>query len=70
VELITFWAQVDYFFGNLDERRIVWSVGRDLTMRPPQDDGPVNSAQNVCRRLVATVRADWTQGFSYALFKL
>jgi hypothetical protein len=35
--------KVEYYFGNLDEQRVVWSMGRDLTMQPPQDDGPVNS---------------------------
>ena len=27
-------AKVNYFFGNLDERRVVWSHNRDLTMDP------------------------------------
>ncbi len=35
--------QVDYYFGNLDERRVTWSVGRDLQLTPRQDAGPVNS---------------------------
>lgn len=35
--------QVEYYFGNLDERRVTWSVGRDLQMTPRQDAGPVNS---------------------------
>jgi transglutaminase-like putative cysteine protease len=36
-------AKVDYYFGNIDERRVVWSRGRDLTMNPKQDGGPVNA---------------------------
>lgn len=36
-------AKVDYYFGNLDERRVVWSSGRDLTLEPKQDGGPVNA---------------------------
>jgi len=36
-------AKVDYYFGNLDERRVAWSVGRDLTLSPKQDAGPVNA---------------------------
>jgi transglutaminase-like putative cysteine protease len=33
----------DYYFGNLDERRVVWSVGRDLLLSPAQDGGLVNA---------------------------
>jgi Transglutaminase-like superfamily len=35
--------QVDYYFGNLDERRVTWSIGRDLQLTPRQNGGPVNS---------------------------
>lgn len=35
--------QVEYYFGNLDERRVTWSIGRDLELKPHQDAGPVNS---------------------------
>ena len=36
-------AKVDYYFGNLDERRVVWSTGRDLVFDPPAKAGPVNA---------------------------
>jgi hypothetical protein len=36
-------AKVEYYFGNLDERRMVWSIGRDLQLTPPQEAGPVNA---------------------------
>jgi transglutaminase-like putative cysteine protease len=36
-------ARVDYYFGNLDERRMTWSVGRDLILSPRQDGEPVNA---------------------------
>jgi hypothetical protein len=36
-------GRVNYFFGNLDERRVVWSHNRDLTMDPRQDGEPVNA---------------------------
>jgi transglutaminase-like putative cysteine protease len=36
-------AVVDYYFGNIEERRVTWSVGRDLVLTPPQDGGPVNA---------------------------
>jgi hypothetical protein len=35
--------QVDYYFGNLDERRVTWSIGRDLKLTPAQAAGPVNA---------------------------
>ncbi len=34
---------VDYYFGNIDERRVVWSHGRDLTLDPKQSTGPINA---------------------------
>lgn len=36
-------AKVDYYFGNLDERRVTWSIGRDLILSPRQDGDPVNA---------------------------
>ena len=36
-------AKVEYYFGSIDERRVTWSRGRDLTMSPKQDGGPVNA---------------------------
>lgn len=35
--------KVNYYFGNLDERRVVWSRNRDLIFNPRQDGEPVNS---------------------------
>jgi transglutaminase-like putative cysteine protease len=36
-------AKIDYYFGNLDERRVTWSRGRDLELSPKQAAGPVNA---------------------------
>ncbi|HEX5054037.1 MAG TPA: transglutaminase domain-containing protein [Planctomycetota bacterium] len=36
-------ALVDYYFGNLDARRVTWTMGRDLTFEPRQAGGPVNA---------------------------
>jgi transglutaminase-like putative cysteine protease len=58
-------AKVEYYFGNLDERRVVWSVGRDLTMQPPQDDGPVNSLPKMYVEVDGKQSADWTRVFTY-----
>ena len=32
----------DYYFGNLTEDRVTFSVGRDITLSPPQKGKPVN----------------------------
>ncbi len=32
----------DYYFGNLTENRVAFTTGRDLTLVPKQDGGPVN----------------------------
>ena len=36
-------GKVNYYFGNLDERRVVWSRNRDLVFNPRQDGEPVNA---------------------------
>jgi hypothetical protein len=36
-------SKVAYYFGNLDERRVTWSVGRDLALSPKPAAGPVNA---------------------------
>lgn len=33
---------VEYFFGAVDENRIAYQTGRDLTLNPPQNDGKLN----------------------------
>lgn len=36
-------AWTDYYFGNLDARRVTWTLGRDLILEPRQQAGPVNA---------------------------
>jgi Transglutaminase-like superfamily len=57
--------KVEYYFGNLDERRVVWSTGRDLTMQPPQDDGPVNSLPKMYVEIDGKQSTDWIRQFTY-----
>lgn len=57
--------RVEYYFGNLDERRVVWSTGRDLTLEPPQDDGPVNSLPKMYVEVDGKQFTDWTRQFTY-----
>jgi transglutaminase-like putative cysteine protease len=56
---------VDYYFGNLDERRVVWSVGRDLIMAPAQDAGPVNALPKMYVEVDGKVYSDWLRKFTY-----
>lgn len=58
-------AMVDYYFGNLDERRVVWSVGRDLRMAPPQDTGPVNAMHKMHVEVDGKLHTEWTRTFTY-----
>lgn len=34
---------VDFYFGNLDARRVTWNVGRDLVLEPAPASGPINA---------------------------
>jgi transglutaminase-like putative cysteine protease len=58
-------GKVDYYFGNLDERRVVWSVGRDLMMQPPQEDGPVNALSKIYVEVDGRQSTAWTRVFTY-----
>ncbi len=59
-------SKVDYYFGNLDERRVTWSMGRDLILQPPQNDGPVNALTKIYVEVDGKQSADWTREFTYA----
>jgi len=36
-------SMIEYYFGNVDERRVTFSRGRDLELSPRQEAGPVNA---------------------------
>jgi len=57
--------KVEFYFGNLDDRRVVWSTGRDLMMQPPQDDGPVNSLSKMYVEVNGKQYTNWTRELSY-----
>jgi transglutaminase-like putative cysteine protease len=62
-------SKIDYYFGNLDERRVTWSMGRDLIMQPPQEDGPVNALAKIYVEVDGKQSTDWTREFTYAEVK-
>ncbi|HEX2276941.1 MAG TPA: transglutaminase domain-containing protein [Candidatus Tectomicrobia bacterium] len=61
-------AKVEYYFGNLDERRMVWSVGRDLMLSPKQEGGPVNAMAKAYVEIDGTVHPEgtgWVRKLTY-----
>jgi hypothetical protein len=58
-------AKVDYYFGNLDERRVAWSTGRDLMLQPPQEAGPVNAMAKMYVEADGRPHPDWTRQLTY-----
>jgi len=36
-------ALVEYYFGNVEERRVLWSVGRDIVLEPKPAAGAINA---------------------------
>ncbi|MGA2811763.1 MAG: transglutaminase-like domain-containing protein [Candidatus Acidiferrum sp.] len=62
-------SKVDYYFGNLDERRVTWSMGRDLILEPPQNDGPVNALTKIYVEVDGKQSTDWTREFTYSEVK-
>jgi transglutaminase-like putative cysteine protease len=58
-------SKIDYYFGNLDDRRFSWSTGRDLMMQPPQDDGPVNSLPKAYVEVDGKKYTGWTRKLTY-----
>lgn len=65
-------AKIDYYFGNIDERRVTWSRGRDLALSPPQDAGPVNALPKADVEVVDKPGAEkevWTRQLTFKEIK-
>lgn len=61
-------ARVDYYFGNLDERRVVFSRNRDLVLSPWPEGEPVNALPKAYVEVDAKVHpegAGWTRTLIY-----
>jgi transglutaminase-like putative cysteine protease len=56
-------AKVDYYFGNMDERRMVWSIGRDLILSPKQDGEPVNAMAKAYVEIDGKVHPEGASGW-------
>lgn len=55
----------DYYFGALDENRVRFTRGRDLTLNPKQTEGPVNYAVYPYAELDGKAYSGLTQEFSF-----
>jgi len=65
-------SKVDYYFGNIDERRVTWSRGRDLTLSPKQDAGPVNALAKAYVEVDGKTAAEkevWTRKLTFRELK-
>lgn len=56
---------VDYYFGNLDARRVTWTLGRDLVVEPPQQGGPVNAVAKGYVEVDGKEFAGWERKMTY-----
>jgi transglutaminase-like putative cysteine protease len=58
-------AEQQWYFGNLDARRVTWSYGRDLILAPKQDAGPVNAMHKVYVEIDGKPHTAWDRKFTY-----
>ncbi|MBL8857281.1 MAG: transglutaminase domain-containing protein [Planctomycetes bacterium] len=59
---------VEYYFGNIDERRVLWSRGRDLVLDPATAAGNVNALPKAHVEIdgaVAAEKTGWTRKLTY-----
>ena len=57
--------QQDWYFGNLEPRRVTWSLGRDLTLAPRQDGSPINAMHKVYVEIDGKPHAAWDRKLTY-----
>lgn len=58
-------AWVDYYFGNLDARRVTWTLGRDLELSPKQAGGPVNAVAKGYVEIDGAEFTKWDRKMTY-----
>ncbi len=61
--------RVEYYFGNLEDRRVTWNVGRDLTLTPPQSAGPVNAIPKGYVEVDGKPYTDWQRKLTFTEIK-
>lgn len=61
-------ALVQYYFGNLEERRVLWSIGRDLELDPKPANGAINALPKAYVEIdgkPAAEKSAWTRKLTY-----
>jgi transglutaminase-like putative cysteine protease len=61
-------AAVSYYFGNLEERRVLWTIGRDLMLDPPPAAGAVHALPKAYIEVDGAPAAEktvWTRKLTY-----
>lgn len=58
-------ALVNYYFGNLENRRVTWNRGRDLVLEPRNASGPVNALPKGHVELGGKEHAGWTRKLTF-----
>jgi transglutaminase-like putative cysteine protease len=54
---------VDYYFGNIDERRVTWARGRDHVLEGAS--GPINAMPKAHVEIDGQPSAEWTRKLTY-----
>jgi transglutaminase-like putative cysteine protease len=65
-------AMVDYYFGNVEERRVLWSVGRDIELDPKPAGGAVNALPKAYVEIdgkAAAEKTAWKRKMTYTELK-
>lgn len=58
-------AMVDYYFGNLDARRVTWHRGRDLELQPKPAGGAINALPKCYVEIDGASSKDWTRTLTF-----
>jgi len=56
---------VDYYFGNLEPRRVTWHRGRDLTPEPGPAAGPINALPKAYVEVDGEPSSAWTRTLTF-----
>ena len=58
-------SKVDYYFGNLDARRITWHRGRDLLLEPAAAGEPINALPTAHVEVDGATVTTWTRKLTF-----
>lgn len=58
---------IDYYFGNIDNRRVVWNTGRDVNLEPRQNGGSINMLPKAYVEIDGKALAEGAEGWTRKL---